>query len=292
MRERVFAAAKKVGYTPKLVRNAQTIGFVVKDFDQLTGNGHLQQVIQHLARAVAEKSYTSDYIVFDRIEHARRKHFDGLLAVGVTPDELTPFEHVLDKPLLHVCTRTHSGSDKTVTINGRHEVEIALEHLHWLKHKKIGLILDSLDIPAMQERADVFAELAGAPKGVDVQDAIFCLDTHSPDQIAASLKAGGFTGAIFLAHQRPHRLVTALKQIARFHIPRDFSLIAVDAPEKNTGIEPALTSIGLPIQAMADAAVKNVISLARGNDLEKKARLILTSELIVRDSTGPCLAEN
>jgi LacI family transcriptional regulator len=79
-------------------------------------------------------------------------------------------------------------------------------------------------------------------------------------------------------------IIKAAKELG-LNVPRDLSVVGIDDIEWSTHHEPALTTVRIPRQALAETAVSIIQKLFRNNTLERKEVRIPT-ELIVRESTS------
>jgi DNA-binding LacI/PurR family transcriptional regulator len=68
-------------------------------------------------------------------------------------------------------------------------------------------------------------------------------------------------------------------------VPEDVSVVGYDDTPISTAISPTLTTIRQPRQEVGDHAVRMVLDLIAGRQVEN---VVLKPELIVRESTGPC----
>ena len=72
----------------------------------------------------------------------------------------------------------------------------------------------------------------------------------------------------------------------RLHIPEDLSVVGFDDLPVARWVGPPLTTIRQPLVEMAVTAAELVLAMARG-ERPPQARIELTTELIVRESTAP-----
>ena len=72
----------------------------------------------------------------------------------------------------------------------------------------------------------------------------------------------------------------------RLHIPEDLSVVGFDDLPVARWVGPPLTTIRQPLVEMAETAAELVLAIARG-ERTQQARVELSTELIVRESTAP-----
>lgn len=81
------------------------------------------------------------------------------------------------------------------------------------------------------------------------------------------------------------RIIHALQRRG-IHVPREVSVAGFDDVETAALMTPSLTTARIPIRGLAEAAVRNLIRLIE-NPSGARARVLLPTKLVVRDSTGP-----
>ena len=81
------------------------------------------------------------------------------------------------------------------------------------------------------------------------------------------------------------RLIHALQR-RNLHVPRDFSVTGFDDVEIATLVTPRLTTVRIPIQEMAEGAVKALM-----HKIERPSaapvRILLPTQPVLRESSGP-----
>ena len=286
MRERVLAAAREVGYSPKLVSKPNRIGLLINDLDDFSKPGHQQTRITQIMRAATEKEFACDFIPIDNLDLATRRHVDGLIAVGIPLADIDNLGAMPDVPIIQTFLSGEATEWNTVTCNSSQEVMLGLNHLHSLGHRKIALVLEGLDIPAMRERHVAFVRNATTPISGSIDDHVFMLGADSADYIAQELVQNKFTAALFMSNHSPLPMFNALRHGHGVAIPQDFSFVALEVPYVSEQSYPGLTSIVQPLENVAEAAVNDMISLIKGAD--SSPHKIFQSELIIRGTTGPC----
>ena len=72
----------------------------------------------------------------------------------------------------------------------------------------------------------------------------------------------------------------------RLHIPEDLSVVGFDDLPVARWVGPPLTTIRQPLVEMAETAAELVLAIARG-ERTQQARVELSTELVIRESTAP-----
>ncbi|HMR50017.1 MAG TPA: LacI family DNA-binding transcriptional regulator [Arachnia sp.] len=107
---------------------------------------------------------------------------------------------------------------------------------------------------------------------------------------------GGWTAGTQLAEQPPSAVIAFNDLMAigivqglkanRVEVPRDVSVIGYDDIPAGRLCTPALTTIAIPARTLGSTAVTNLVALIRGARPGGEGNLVLSTKLIVRQSTG------
>ena len=163
-----------------------------------------------------------------------------------------------------------------------------VRHLLDLGHRRMAVLCGD---PTHNERARSrlaavrqALALIGAPLA---EDAVF--------YCSFSIDAGGEAAALALdLPQRPTALICGTDLLAAgalreasargLNVPRDLSIVGFDDIDFSALLNPPLTTVRVPTQAMGQQAVAELARLIAGGE---KADIELATELVVRASTGP-----
>ena len=75
------------------------------------------------------------------------------------------------------------------------------------------------------------------------------------------------------------------------HIPDDISIIGFDDIPQASLVYPKLTTVSQPLEQMGQIAVKMLLERIEDRSLPPQ-RVTLATQLIIRDSCGPCQAQS
>ena len=175
------------------------------------------------------------------------------------------------------------SSVPSVTVDNRHGIELAFDHLRSLAHRRIGYVSGITGVHTAQERLDAYRDLADDPIVLDDG-----ADTDAGARTAARLLAmtDRPTAVIAANDMTAFGLISALTAHG-LRVPDDVSVVGFDGLMIGARYNPVLTTIRQPIADMGNIA----IDLA-----EKKAadgsvgHVVLQPELLVRASTAGLLA--
>ncbi|WP_232663079.1 LacI family DNA-binding transcriptional regulator [Pseudonocardia sp. TRM90224] len=166
-------------------------------------------------------------------------------------------------------------------------VEQAFGHLTALGHERIGLLLGPPDhVPSQRKLAGFAAASARVGRAVDpelIDNAMFSLESGQASMMR--LLEHGVTGVICASDPLALGAIRAARRRG-LHVPRDVSIIGYDDSMLMTCVDPALTTIRQPIEAMGKAAVDLLVHQVEGSKV-RTAELLYEPELVVRSSTAP-----
>ncbi|MBC7622210.1 MAG: LacI family DNA-binding transcriptional regulator [Aeromicrobium sp.] len=189
---------------------------------------------------------------------------------------------------------TRHDSISTISVDNAAATSMGVEHLVSLGHRSIVLVSPTPYTRNRQDRVLGF-EGAAAKAGIVGQLLIADLaevqsDPHGDTQLfelgrnaAARILSmpSKPTAAIAINDMMAIGIGVGLKQLG-VRIPSEFSLMGIDDIFFSAAHDPPLTTLRQPIQVMADAAVKRILSPLAGKGVE-----LFKPELIVRASTAP-----
>ncbi|MCS6878816.1 MAG: LacI family transcriptional regulator [Geminicoccaceae bacterium] len=298
-RARVEAAMRALGYVPNLAARAmrtrltRSIGFLTPELTSLPNAA----VAEATARALFEAGYgmllvSSDYRVereLRAIELLRQRQVDGLM-LYVSDDrdeELRAAVAALDVPLV-VLDRDLPLGDRVLS-DHRSALELALRRLLAMGHRRFALVQPDVPIRPVRERlaaTEATLAAAGLPKETLVRIAVppAALDR-------AALPSELFTGsdrptAFLVEGGRLLRAALLAFRGAGLEVPRDVSLVAIDAEETAALLVPETTRVVRDFAAIGRTAATLLL-----NRLEKahapRREVVLESRLLLGASCAP-----
>jgi DNA-binding LacI/PurR family transcriptional regulator len=165
--------------------------------------------------------------------------------------------------------------------------EQAMGHLLSLGHTRIGLLLGPHD--HMPSRRKLAAARAIADRaGIDFDDGHVAHSLYSLEaaQTAASrLIAAGMTGIVCASDPMALGAIRAVRRAGR-RVPDDVSVVGFDDSALMTSVDPPLTTVRQPIEAMGRTVIELLLGQISGTAVPRD-ELLFEPELVVRSSTGP-----
>ncbi len=172
-----------------------------------------------------------------------------------------------------------------VSVDDAHGVDQAYKHLASLGHERIGLILGPSDhVPSARKLAAFSVVARDNPSSVGlVERTMYSMEGGAA--AATRLLKEGATGLICSSDVHALGAIRAARRLGRA-VPGDVSVVGFDDSVFMPCIDPPLTTVRQPIEAMGQAAVALLIAQIAGQPPGSE-ELLFEPELVVRGSTGP-----
>jgi len=300
IQERVFKAAKELGYKPNVFarslrsRRSYTIGVMVSEVSE----GYATLVLSGIEQQLLQEGYF--YFV---VSHHHRKDLIAesqnlLMARGVeglvTVD--SPLAEGLSIPTVAVSGHDQRDGITNVVINHGRAAMMALSHLQELGHRKIAFLIGQAHTSDSSSRWEAIVVAARNLKLEINKDLVVRLEGDDPTpepgfRATQKLLSSGaeFTALFAFNDMTAIGAMSALREAGR-SIPEDVSVVGFDDIQTAGFLNPGLTTVRQPLKKMGILAAQTVLRQVQSpNDPLHAAReLIVEPEFIVRGSTGPC----
>ena len=164
-------------------------------------------------------------------------------------------------------------------------VELAVRHLVDLGHRKIGLAISDQDHVPGARKVDAFRKFVDGIDGVEgvVDQSIYTLEGGSA--AASHLIQAGVTGIVCASDVMALGAVKAVRRMG-LRVPEDVSVVGYDDSAMMPLVDPPMTTVRQPVEAMGKAAVGLLVSQIAGRG-HRPGEIFFEPELVVRCSTGP-----
>ena len=176
-----------------------------------------------------------------------------------------------------------------VSADDREGVELALNHLVQLGHRRIGLAVGpSRFLPASRKREAFVAGLGShfdqpvAEAESWIEDALYTIEGGAA--AARRLVARDATAVVCASDMMALGAIRAARE-AGLAVPEDVSIIGYDDSNLLQYVDPPLTTVRQPVQAMATAAASFLIDAIEGQPVPRH-EYIFRPELVLRASTA------
>ena len=315
-RERVYAAAAAIGYEPDLIaqslakkrsntiaigifpENPEEEGSVLSRIGQLPFHFYLE-VLKSIEDEAAMYGY--DLLLPSRtyknppdyIRSLRMRHAAGVIMVAL--HETDPRIQAIaeaDIPTVFVDAighGNHIASVKSDNIGGTHQ---AMNHLFQLGHRQIAIFSGHMTALSGLERLQGCRQaLEDVGVMIDpelIRPAGFGLENAYKAAIALLEERRDFTAIFAASDVMAVGVLRALREHG-IRVPADVSLVGFDDIDFSSYTDPSLTTVRQDAVMMGQHALSCLRDLLEGMT-PAQSPLIVPTQLIVRDSTGPAPA--
>ncbi|AKS32482.1 hypothetical protein AFA91_12025 [Mycolicibacterium goodii] len=298
--KRVKRAARQLGYVPNAMARSlrtsrsMTIGVIIPDLM----NPIFPPIIRGIEYVLQAQGYTvliantdsHDDVEISVFESMLQRRVDGfILATGRLDDQPVVNEAAAaEVPVVLVNRGAGIGDYPLVGGDNARGIELAVEHLVELGHRRIVHAAGPLNFSTTRTRAEAF-ETAATKAGVAHQT------VHAS---ALTIDAGVEAAEHLLAHNEVHPTalvagndLVALGLIRRLraeglHCPQDVSVVGFNDMPFAEDFSPPLTTVHMPLREIGAEAARLML---RGIEVGEQEAVTLTLpvSLVVRSSTGP-----
>jgi LacI family transcriptional regulator len=302
VRKRVLAVIQETGYHPNLAarmlasKRSWMIGLLLpRSVSSFFADPYFSRLTQGVAQACNQYDYTLGLFlvgskedkekIFPRV--SRKGFLDGILIQsGQIGDQLIDRLNISNLPLIVMGRPFQSGEVSYIDVDNVRASFNAVSHLIRLGYQRIGTITG----------------LAGSAATIDRKEGYLKALTERDRNVEQSLivegdftEAGGYYAMQQLLPAQPEAVFAASDLMAAgamravreagLSIPDDIAFVGFDDVAIATYSEPRLTTIRQPIVRFGVNAVEILIDLIE-NGIKPARRIIMDTELIIRDSCG------
>jgi LacI family transcriptional regulator, galactose operon repressor len=299
MRRRVEAAATELDYVPNaqaqglLFGNPRSVGIVVGD----VGDPYFSEMIDGVQGLATELQYLLTVVNTHRsLRHeldafrALRAHRVGIAILagsGLVNEQYTA--------AMTAALRAAKDSGEVVVVVGRHALDVEVanvivdnvkagallgRHLHDLGHRKVGVLAGRMDLTSTIDRVEGMRSVLG--DGLVVREVQATRDGGWEGAGALLEELPELTALIGTADQMAIGAMVRLRELG-IGVPASVSVAGCNDIWVSRDLDPGLTTVRLPLQAMGEAALRLGIAARDG----ETSQVELPVALVARGSTGP-----
>jgi len=298
-RQRVLDAAAKLGYQPHAsARNlaggrSHIVGLVIQQTtEQIAGDALLAQTLKGLSTAAREARYQ---VLIEPVagngaysDLLRSQRVDGIVMSGPRNDDAELAALAADGFPIVLQGHRADLDVPSVDVDNRTGAREAIAHLVGLGHRRIACVTNApLVYTAAAERRDGYLD-ALRDAGIEfdpellVEAEFVAASGHAA--VARLVGRAAFT-AIFVASDVVALGVLRALREAGLDVPGDVSVVGFDDVDLAEHFDPPLTTVRVPARQLGEVAGRTLLDRIAGQVVAP--RTVLSTELIVRASTGP-----
>lgn len=292
-RERVMSVARELGYRPNPAARALSrsatgmVALVVPDL----GNAVYPRIVRGAVRAAAAADLAVLVVEDDPEANALgsllgARRVDGVVMLAARPGH-PDLPRLLEGAT--PCVFAHrgvAGSGRNVTIDDAHAIELAVRHLHALGHRRIGHVGGPEGFDTAERRADGFSACAG-----ELELPLAPIERTRYDEAAAAAAArrllerhGELTAIVTASFPQAIGVRAAAAQLG-LDVPGRLSLVAYDDVPLADFVQPALTTVRVPLEELGATAL-GVLRDQLAGEPAREHVIATPPEIIVRHSTA------
>ena len=311
-RDRVTEAAKRLNYRPNYFARSlrqsrsMSVGVLAPDLSE----GYFTRVMS----GVVQELTSAHYFYFTACHDWKRelieqyprmlveRAVDGFLLLNTPADQI-------DVPVPVVAISAHALAENVTNIVLDHHlaVKLALTHLYELGHRRIAFMRGPKAIPDSEFR---WIEIQKVAKElglkidptlvVRLDSASWSMKTgHHPmapeigykPMQALLEKTREFTAIFCFNDIAAIGAIRALKD-AGISVPGDVSVVGFDDIQSAAYATPSLTTVRQPLFEMGQRGAQVLLERIASKDMPNPGEIVMTPELIVRESTSACSGQN
>jgi LacI family transcriptional regulator len=300
-RERVLQVVAETGFRPDPIarslsgRRTDIVGLVIPlTIQSLFEDPFFPRLIQGISQGCNSHGYTLSLFLFHSPEEeselyyriSRKQLLDGVVVTATrTGASLIPRLLESQVPLV-VQGRHEDPRVNYVDVDNKTGATMAVCHLLRLGYQRIATVAGPRDSTAAQDRQQGYLN-ALKDRGRLVDEALMVSGDFT--------QTGGYQTMQRLLPRKPDAVFVASDTMALgalqairgagLTVPDDIALVSFDDLPQSTMVDPPLTTVRQPIQQAGVLAVKTLIDILQ-NGFDLPRRLILPTELVIRDSCG------
>lgn len=299
-REQVFNAMEELGYRPNFLarslanRSSNSVGLVVSTFDGFYFGRLLQQASRQTEawgkQLIVTDGHDTPQKELEAVQMLVDRHCDAIVLYTRFMNERTLLSLInsIKVPLVVINRDVSQARDRCVFFEQQDAAFQATEYLVQQGHRDIACITVPISTPTGQARLMGYRKslqkhgIAFSEERVKYGDSSMELGHKLCQELLESRVP--FTALFACNDDMALGASKALHQ-AGVRIPQDISLFGFDDAPSAQWLEPALSSVYLPIDSMITTAIDQVIKLANGESLEAIPPFV--GKLVLRDSVAP-----
>ncbi len=305
-RRQVLTAARRLGYhrnelaAALVAGSTRTIGLVVGDIE----NPFFASVVRGLADVVEVEGHTvllanSDEDVI-RESHAvdalRSRQVDGLVVATAATTDLGHLQTAAasGRPVILIDRPMPDSEFDTVTVGNEAGAAGAVSHLIARGHTRIGIVTDDPVIASSAERLLGYRRAHGEA-GIETDDELIVEGGPGQEDgriaAAALLDLGHPPTALFTtSNLATYGALSAIRERG-LRVPEQIALVGFDDFPLATVIEPPITVVSQPVDAIGREAGRLLLQRLAGDDRPPQ-RIELETTLLIRRSCGTTEVED
>jgi len=306
-RDRVLEAATRLNYRPNYFARSlrqsrsMSVGVLAPDLSE----GYFTSVMSGVVKELTSAHYFyftachdwKDELIEQYPRMLVERAVDGFLLLNTPADQLA-----VPVPVVAISAHSAVPNVTNIVLDHHRAVEIALQHLYQLGHRRIAFMRGPRAIPDSEYRWQSIQQVAGEiglridPALVVRIDATGWSSKTGQHPMAPEIgykpmqslleKTKDFTAVFCFNDIAAIGAIRALKDVS-LRVPEDVSVVGFDDIQSAAYSTPSLTTVRQPLLEMGKRGAQILLERIANREAPYPAEIMMTPELIVRESTGP-----
>jgi len=306
-RDRVLEAATRLNYRPNYFARSlrqsrsMSVGVLAPDLSE----GYFTSVMSGVVKELTSAHYFYFTACHDwsheLIEQYPRmlveRAVDGFLLLNTPADQIS-----VPVPVVAISAHSAVPNVTNIILDHHRAVEIALQHLYALGHRRIAFMRGPRAIPDSEYRWQSIQQVAGEmglviDPGLVVRiDATGWSEKTGQHPMAPEIgykpmqdllaKTKDFTAIFCFNDIAAIGAIRALKDVG-LRVPEDVSVVGFDDIQSAAYSTPSLTTVRQPLLEMGKRGAEILLERIANREKSYPAEIVMTPDLVVRESTGP-----
>jgi LacI family transcriptional regulator, repressor for deo operon, udp, cdd, tsx, nupC, and nupG len=299
-RLRIHEVVNRLGYTPNaLARNLRTARtrLIVALLPDIA-NPFFSEVIRGIEQVAYENGY-SVLLGETQSNLVREQTYADMVAARQADGIITMFHRIPAipmegrLPLVNACEYVKDSAISSVYVDNVAAAATAVDYLVALGHRDIAFIAGPSSSPICVDREQGY-HLALKRAKIEANPALTAIGDFSAEAgeraVELFLSQGQSFSAVFCSNDE--MAIGAMRALASrgLRIPEDVSVVGFDDIRFSRYTSPPLTTVSQPKNALGREAMTMLIEILNDPEVPPRKR-VLSAELVVRGSSGPCAAQ-
>ena len=287
-RENVLRALEAAGYEAPSKLATDVVAILIPELS----NPVFPQYAQELSLVLYDAGYSAivcpvsqgGYSEVQYLDTLLSSHVSGIISVsGTAADSLaskTPYRKLTDErvPAVYINGFTHDIPAPFFNADDCTGIELAVDHLRELGHRRIGLAVGQPRYLPTTRKSEAFLNLGFDETDIEYTEYTADGGARAGRRLLASDHTAIICGSDVMA-------LGLMQEASRQGLvaPKDFSVIGYDdSPVTHLT---NLTTVRQPVNTISEAAVGTLLAMLRGDEVPASERLF-APDLTLRDTTG------
>lgn len=297
VRQKIIKAAEEMGYVYHLGNKDETvsthhnIGILVHErFMNTTGNSFYWKVYQNITSILKQNNSFGILEILEG-EHTKESHIpkvvseskvEGIILLGQVEEDYVELLYETGLPIILLDFYIQDAKYDSINSDSFYSSYMLTNHLIASGHKQIAFVGNIHATSSILDRYLGYCKSL-IEHNLEIQNKYVLNDRDADGKyIDMVIPKDEVTAFVCNCDEVAYLLINKLKSEG-IRVPEDVSVVGFDNYMLSTIMDPALTTVAVNVEEMAETAVKSILKKIKGNK-KQLGRQIISSNIIYRDS--------